>query len=49
MIQFSSCKIIKNRLTSFKTPSGRLDQFPINCYSAYALEMHVNKTLKCDQ
>ena len=39
----------KNRITSYKTQSGRLDHCHINYYSAYASEMQTNKTLKSDQ
>ena len=49
MIQFSTCKIIKNGITSCKTPSGGLDHCHINCYPAYALEMQIKKTLKSNQ
>ena len=49
MIQFSACTFIKNRITSYKTQSGRLDRCHVNCYPAYALEMQINKALKSDQ
>ena len=38
----------KKRIASYKTPSGRPDHCYKN-YSAYALEMQINKTLKSDQ
>ena len=34
---------------NYKTQSDRFDHCHINFYSAYALEMQINKTLKLDQ
>ena len=40
---------LQDYIISYKFQLGRLDYCHINCYSAYALEMQINKTLKSDQ